>query len=401
MGIELARSGDGFGRRLSLVYAGVFLVVGVYVPFFPVWLDARGLGATEIGIVLAIPVFAKVVMAPLVANVADRTGRRRAILTLLVFGATLSGIGLHFVSSFAAVLFGVLVLSLFWNPVMPLTEAVAISGARARGLDYGRMRLWGSISFIVANIAGGWLVDRSGADASLFFVIGAFVFTFAVTLGLPAPDNAPDRGDPGPESTGKGEFGWRQLMRPGFLGFLVVAALLQSSHGVYYLFSTLHWKAQGISTTLIGILWATGVIGEILLFIWSGQALLRLGTRGLMFLAIAAAAIRWSALGFAVPVVWLFPVQLLHAFTFGATHLAVINYIGDTVPEHMSSTAQSLNYALIGILLSLVTFAAGPLYGALGGEAYWVMGGLAGLALGVLLSVPRGETIAMRRADQR
>ena len=376
-----ARNFSGrFGGRLALVYGGIFLAIGAYLPFFPVWMKARGLTATEIAIVFAIPVFAKVLMSPLVAAIADRTGKRRLILSLLAFGATLAGINLNFISSFYAVLLGVFILSLFWNPILPITEALAVTGARARGLDYGRMRLWGSLSFIVANLVGGWLLDQVGADASLYLIIGAFIFTFLMTLGLPPPGNV---ATPGRITLAdqKSSIDRYMLRNPAFLGFLGIAALLQSSHAVYYLFSTLHWSATGLSSTVIGALWATGVAAEILLFVWSGQALRSFGTGGLMLIAAIAGIVRWTALGFDLSVFWLFPVQLLHAFTFAATHLAVINYIADKAPERLSGTAQSLNFAITGIAMSLATLAAGPLFLALSGKAYLVMAALAGIAV--------------------
>ncbi|MBZ0216362.1 MAG: MFS transporter [Fimbriimonadaceae bacterium] len=392
MSVPYAPVEDGFRRRLAIVYGGIFLVIGVYVPFFPVWLTSRGLRAEEIGVVIAIPVFAKVVMSPLVGGLADRTGRRRRILMLLAFGSLLSGVALHYMSGFLAVLICVFVLSLFWNPLLPLTEAIAIGGARERGLDYGRMRLWGSLSFIAANLIGGWLLDRAGADAGLYFIIGGFAFTFLMTIGIPAPGRVSGPGNAaGGYRSAAGQTrpledspGWRALLLPGFLVFLVFAAILQSGHAVYYLFSALHWRGLGLSTTMIGGLWAIGVASEVLLFIWSARATRFFGVRGLMYLAAIAAAVRWTALGFDVPVLWLFAVQILHGLTFGAAHIAVVNYIADTIPGRLAGTAQSMNYAMTGIGMSLATLAAGPLYANLNGRAYWAMAGLAGVVLAAM-----------------
>ncbi len=375
----MIENNDGFRYRLALVYGGIFLAIGAYVPFFPVWMKARGLTPSEISIIFAIPVFAKVVMSPVIAGIADRTGWRRQILSLLALGALLTGASLHFVSGFTAILVGVFILSLFWNPFLPLTEAVAIRGARSRGLDYGHMRLWGSLSFIAANLVGGWLVDRAGADAGLFFVIGAFVFTLLATLGLPPTGGALKT------PAKDGPLDWRRLINPELLGFLALAALLQSSHAVYYLFSTLHWRSLGFSAILIGALWAIGVVSEILLFLWSARVVRFFGPFGLLCVAGVAAIVRWTALGFDLPIFWLFTVQILHGLTFGATHLAAVNFIADRAPEQLSGTAQSLNFALAGIATSLVTLAAGPLFASLNGHAYWVMAMLAAVAMAGLL----------------
>lgn len=394
------RHNDGFRSRLAIVYGGIFLVIGTYIAFFPVWLTARGLSAEEISIVFAIPVFAKVFLSPLVAGFADKTGRRRLILSALAFGSLLSGISINYVAGFVPILICVFVLSLFWNPLLPLTEAIAIAGARERGVDYGRMRLWGSLSFIAANLIGGWLLDRAGSDASLYFIIAGFAFTFFMTLGIPPPGpcrNKPAKSDISSRPSNKSLETWHALLLPGFVSFLILAAILQSSHGVYYLFSTLHWQSLGLPTTIIGGLWAIGVFSEVVLFAWSGRVVRMFGTTGLMALAALACVVRWSALGFDLPIFWLFIVQILHGLTFGAAHIAVVNYIADKIPGRLAGTAQSMNYAATGIGMSLATLAAGPLYAGLNGHAYWVMAGmggasLAGLALFTLLTRISGST---------
>jgi MFS transporter, PPP family, 3-phenylpropionic acid transporter len=366
-----------FALRMSLVYGGIFLVIGLYIPFFPIWLDSRGLSSQEIALVLAVSLFAKIVTSPMIAAFADRVGNRRMVMTVLAAGATLTALSLYLASGFYAILFVVGILTIFSNPLLPLTESVAMGGARARGIDYGRIRLWGSLSFIAANLIGGFLLARYGIVAGLPLIVGAYLLTFFTTLGLPAPGG---RRENTLELSGVFS-GFRVLARADILIFLLLAATLQSSHAVYYLFSTLAWTGQGMSTLTVGALWAIGVVAEIILFNWSRPVLARLGTHGLLAVAALAVILRWGLTSLEPSVGWLFPIQLLHGITFGAAHLAAINFIADRVPSDLAATAQTVNFAISGVFMSLVTIAAGPIYAALGSNAYLVMSGLGGFVL--------------------
>ena len=372
--------GTFFSLRMSLVYSGIFLVIGLYVPFFPVWLDARGLTTQQISLVLAVPLFAKVITSPLIAALADRMGNRRMVMTVLAAGATLTCLALFLTSGFLAILIGVGILAVFSNPLLPLTESVTMGGARARGLDYGRIRLWGSLSFMGANLLGGYLLAIYGASAGLPLIAGAYLLTFFVTLGLPAPGGKREN-----TLELSGVFsGFLILARADILVFLALAALLQASHAVYYLYSTLAWTGQGMSTLTVGALWAIGVMAEIILFIWSRPAVSRLGTHGLLAAAALAVIVRWFLTSLEPSVYWLFPIQLLHGVTFGAAHLAAINFIADRVQPDLAATAQTINFAISGIFMSLTMLAAGPVFAAYGSNAYIVMSGFGGFVLMIL-----------------
>lgn len=177
---------------------------------------------------------------------------------------------------------------------------------------------------------------------------------------------------------------------------------VQASHAVYYVFGTLHWQSIGISTGVIGMLWAVGVIAEIGLFAVSGRgAVAAIGPARLVWLGALAAALRWSVTSFDPPLAVLFGVQLLHGLTFGAAHLGAIHFISESVPESCAATAQGL-YASVtaGIAMGAAMTAAGPLYAAFGGRAYLAMAimgavGTAGALL--LMSRWRGQHLLSSR----
>ena len=180
------------------------------------------------------------------------------------------------------------------------------------------------------------------------------------------------------------------LMRsPLFLLFLAAAGLAQASHGVYYAFGTIHWRSLGISPGVIGSLWAVGVIAEILMFMFSGRIVAAVGTVNLIALAGFAGIVRWSLTALSLPLIVLFPVQILHALTFGAAHLGAVHFISQAIPENASGTAQGLYAACsAGIAMGAAILASGPLYAAFGGYAYFAMAALSlvSLAGAILLS---------------
>lgn len=383
--IKLTRAGPGrgFALRLSLFYAAIFLYVGCYLPYFPVWLDGRGFSASEISIILAAPLAVRIFFTPVISFSADRASNRRLALIFLAWGA-FAGLVLFVVSEgFWPVLLVSIAVALFGTSIMPLTEAVAMDGVRRSGHDYGRMRLWGSLTFIIASFGGGMAIQYWDSPAALWMIIGA---AFCVILGAHAL----------PRPVGKGHLkkatalpqirlgdALALVRSPLFLLFLFTTGAIQSAHAVYYAFGTLHWQALGISGGIIGLLWAAGVVAEIALFAFSGRVVIRVGTTTLIWIAALASVLRWTITSLSPPLWLLFPVQLLHGLTFGAAHLAAIHFISDAVPEEAAGTAQGLYAAFAaGIAMGTAIAAAGPLYAAFGGRAYLVMAGLGLIAAG-------------------
>lgn len=380
----------GFAVRLSLFYGAIFLLIGFHLPYFPVWLDWRGLSPGEIGIILSSPLAVRVIVTPVISFAADRIGNRRLVLILLAWGALLSMLLFTINSGFWAILSVAILAAMFWTSIMPLTEAVAMDGVRRSGHDYGRMRLWGSLTFIAASFGGGIWLQYLGAPAVLWLMISAAACIVIAAHLLPRP-------------VGKGRLkaatvapkirvhhAVSLIRSPLFLLFLFATGLTQSTHAVYYAFGTLHWQALGISAGVIGSLWAVGVIAEILLFTYSGRVLAAVGTVNFIWLAALAAIVRWTITAFDPPLWVLFPVQILHALTFGAAHLGAVHFISQAIPDEVSGTAQGLYAAFAaGIVMGAALLVSGPLYGMLGKYAYLVMAGVAVISLAGSLLLSR------------
>lgn len=367
--------------RLALFYAAYFAAVGVHLPFWPVWLEGRGLGPTEIGYVLAAAFWPRIVTNVLIPSLADRLGERRRPMILLA-GATLAGLLLFALArDFWALLLLSLLTGATWAAVLPLGEAVVLAEAKGWELSYGRIRLWGSITFILAAIGVGEWLERAGSEIVLWAIAGMVAWTLAACALLPA-------GPAGASAAGPADF--RRLLRtPELLVFVGAAGLIQVSHALYYGFATLHWRAAGHGELVIGLLWAEGVLAEVLLFAGAGALLRRFDPVRLLSLAGALTALRWALSALSTDLAVLVPAQALHAASFGAAHLAAMHYLRDHTPPELHASAQGF-YAAIGVALpfGVVTPVAGWLYSTAGGGAFWPMAVLAlfGAVLARLLS---------------
>ena len=336
------------------------------------WLAGRGLDAQQIALLFAAGIWAKIVATPLIGAVADRLGQRRGVMAVLAAIACLAYAVLWPEWGFWGLLWLSLAAGVAQSALMPLGDSMTLAAVRGSGLDYGRIRVWGSLSFIVAAIGSGALLGGSSSPAMPGnMVLAACCWT-----------------PPAPAATGRVR--WAALGRFAadrrFWLFVASGAALQSSHQLYYGFGTLYWRELGFTDSVIGALWAEGVVAEIMLFWYSAPLVARLGPLGLMALGGIAGIARWSLLGIVPGLAAAAVLQLLHGLTFGASHLGAMHFMARSVPPGAAASAQSL-YAAVsaGLGSGLVMLVAGALYSAYGGEAYLFMAvlsaaGLVGIA---------------------
>jgi PPP family 3-phenylpropionic acid transporter len=226
--------------RLSAFYAANFLVTGIQLPFWPVWLASRGLTAREIGVLLAAAIWVKVLVTPAVGALADKTGARSVLMGALAAAALAAYAGLLSGGSFWLLIVLNLVALTAQSSLMPLGDTLTLAAVRSDGLDYGRIRLWGSVSFIFASIASGAALASSSGERVLPLVLGASVFVLLACLCIPSIRPSEDAA----RITGIGAVAGNRR----FWIFIFAASALQASHQVYYGFGTLYWRSLDFST---------------------------------------------------------------------------------------------------------------------------------------------------------
>ena len=371
--------------RYAAYYAAVFLALGVYLPFWPVWLAHRGLAAADIGVLLALTSWVKVLALPPIARLSDASGRSKAVLCLLAALSVAAFAGFFAARGFWAILAVQLLSVVVSNGLIPLGESHTMRAVRAEGLDYGRIRLWGSVGFILGALGAGDLLTGRSPELLLWLILAAMLATLGAALALPAGTRPPPRGS--------AEGGLRALARDRrFLIFLLGAGLIQASHAVYYAFSALHWRAAGHSEATVGWLWAEGVAAEIIFFALSSRLMRSWSPGGLLALAATAGIVRWSVLAGSVDLAALIAVQALHALTFGAAHLAAMHFIAGRAPPALAGTAQGLYAAFSGgAAMGFTILLTGWLYESFEGRAFLAMAALSAAGLLVVLPLMRPE----------
>ncbi|MGP1253532.1 MAG: MFS transporter [Kiloniellales bacterium] len=366
------RSAFAISARFAFVYGGLFLTIGIYLPYIPLWLESRGFSDQAIGLVLALPAWLRVVTTPGIALLADRSNRRRLTILALAVATPLCLISLEFAAGLALIVVLHTLTGLLHQPQMPLVEGLAVRAADRYGFAYGRARLWGSLAFIVANLGGGIVIGRFGPDWVLHLVTVSTLLTVVAAWLLP-PEIEPAGGGGG-RSPLSGSRPLALLRRRDFLLLLLAAALIQGSHAVYYAYSALDWSRSGLDEVLVGALWALGVVAEVLVF-WFGKPLIaRFGPLALLVTAGLAGAIRWPLMALTTEPLLLAPIQLLHGLTFGAAHLGALTWLARAVPDAQAGTAQAVYATAVGSFgIGSLMFASGWLYGSFGSGAYFAM----------------------------
>ena len=355
---------DRFSVRLAALYVALFIVLGIYLPFFPLWLKAKGLDAQQIGIVLAMPMLVRIVAIPATARLADRYDALRGVMWATLLLATVGYAVVGFAEGFPAILVCVALAAAAHGPAMPLAETYALKGLPARGRAYGPVRLWGSFAFIAGSFLAGFAADLILARELVWLIVAAFALSALAAFLIEPLHTEPHENIAAP----------RRLLRdPAFLAVIVGSSLIQGSHAVYYGFSTLAWAQAGLDGATIAALWALGVLAEIALFAFQGRLPPFLTPAALILIGAAGAILRWLGMAFDPPVAALPLLQLLHGLSFGTTHLGVLMFITRHAPPRQGATAQAYLAVAMGLMMACMTTLAGALFARYGSLAYLAM----------------------------
>lgn len=379
------RSIPGFVARLAALYAAYFMMSGVQLPFFPIWLKAKGFDPGAIGLLLAVPMLVRFAAVPVAAGLADRRGALRGTLIGAAVLSVLCYVLLGSVASAASIFAAYALASFFYTPLMPLTDAYALKGLASRGRAYGPVRLWGSAAFILGTLAAGAAADRIDPRNLIWLIVAAAALTAASALLIVPLERTPGgrvAAAPRPHL----------LRERAFITVVVAASLIQASHAAFYGFSALAWHAAGLDGTAIAALWALGVIAEIVLFACQARLPVFVTPTALLLIGACGGALRWTAMAFDPPAIALPVLQLLHGASFGATHLGTLALIARLAPEGQAARAQGYFAVVSGAAMAAASVASGLLYGNFGAGAYAVM---------ALMAVVGGACIVAEQALPR
>lgn len=380
---------DAQTRRLTVGVSGLYLALYLhygYFTFIPLWLRTMGASAAEIGVLLAIPLILRLLTVAPFSAWAGRRGRVRDATTVTAVLSALLIALLMLDPDHAGRIAVILAFSIMWDQLPVLTDAYAVMAVRSHNVDFGRVRVWGSIAVVASTGSAGWIIGSTGIQM-LPVLIAALLLLPAIVAPLLPSDRA--MAAPKTEAVGR----WRDILADRrLMRALIASALIMGSHGVLTNFAAIQWAAKGVSTGLIGTLQAVAVSVEIVAF-WFGTRFL--GGRDpilLICVAAAVAVVRWTVMALDPGLAITFLVQMLHGVTSTGAILGVMLVIAQRVPLQSSATAQGLNAVLLGVALAAVTLGSGLLWSYGVAPAYLAMAGLAALA--VVAAWPRraGET---------
>ncbi len=360
---------------LAAFYFAYFMTIGVTQPYLSGYLKGLGLSATEIGALLAVSPLLAMVAPVFWGYVADRTGRPDKVLTALALGALASFLPLTVTEQFAPLLLALAAYAFFTTSVTPMIDSLTLRHVRRTGGAYARLRLFGSLGFIVSAFVFGLVVtrlDRAVVWAVVFLIAGYLL----VSLRVRDPSAKPlERLHP--------LAGLALLRFPALRLLLASTALHWIAGAPFHAFFAVHATALGHGPWVVGLSASLGVAAEVAVMLLYPSFEARFSPRWVLVVAFAASVARWLGMALLDQAWPLIGLSLLHGLSFGAFYVAAIAQVSRLVPDALRVSGQALFVACTFGLGGVIGFAAsGVLYDSVGGHRlYGVAAGVESLAV--------------------
>jgi len=343
--------------RSSFSYFWYFGLLGLIIPFLPLFLDGKGFTSIEIGEILAIVTATKIIGPTLWAVLADKTGKQLGVIRLGAFLACAFFTILFWLNNYWPIVFCLATFSLFWTAILPQLEVMTLNSIRRSAKIYARIRLWGSIGFIFFAVLTGEVIEQFTPNAFTYvgfiILLGLFLSTLLIKQSKIKKSQIVKT-----SSIGK------KIINTSFVMFFMAGILLQLSFGPYYSFFALYLMDLQYPGFAVGILISLGVIAEITIFIYAGKIFKHFSIKSMLTFSLLVTFLRWFLMGhFADILVVMVLTQLLHAASFGLYHSASILFL----QQHFDPSQQNRGQAIYiggvyGIGGALGAYLAGVLW---------------------------------------
>ncbi|CDG88833.1 3-phenylpropionate MFS transporter [Xenorhabdus bovienii] len=397
---------------LGLSYFTYFFSFGIFLPFWAVWLKGEGIEPAMIGILLGVGLVARFLGSMFISPTVKDPSKLIIALRLLSLLALLFAIGFAFGSHWAWIFSVMIGFNLFFSPLVPLSDALAGTWQKQFTFDYGKVRVWGSIAFIISSSLTGILMSSNGINFSIsnlelsisfdrinnwvgsnlfghhHIILAFLIFSLSVMLlGMMLKPSIMPAGKIKAANTHTVSFK-ELLSEKSVWQFLLCVTLLQGAHAGYYSFGSIYWENAGYSSATIGYLWSLGVVTEVIIFTFSKQLFRRWNARNLLLLSAICGILRWGLMGTSTELPVLIIIQLLHCGTFTVCHLAAMRFIGARKENEIIHLQAIYSGLAMGGGIAFMSVIAGFLYEYMQSGIYWVM---ALVAFPVLFLRPKAE----------
>lgn len=366
-------------RWLALSYFTYFFSYGIFLPFWSVWFSGIGLNPEIIGLLLGAGLVARflgsLLLAPRVKNPARLIVALRLLALLTLIFTAAFWFGQHVLWLLAVMI----CFNLVFSPLVPLTDALAATWSRQITMDYGRVRLFGSLAFVIGSALTGKLVSLYGYQTILLLLT---LGCASMSLGMLLPPSVMPHGELRREMH-SGFIVWKRMVGQHWR-FLLCVTLLQGAHAGYYGFSAIYWHSVGYSASVIGYLWSLGVVAEVIIFALSNRLFRRFTARDLLLVSTLCGLARWALLASTTDLSWLVIGQILHCGSFTVCHLAAMRYIAARQSHEVIRLQAVYSAVAMGGGIAIVTAFSGISYQYFHGGVFWVMAAVALPALWVL-----------------
>ena len=357
-------------HKLSRFYFIYYFFVGAFTPYWGLYLQSEKFSVADIGILMSLFQISRIFAPNFWGWLADHTGKRAPWIRLTAALGLVGFIAVFWAHGFIWLFLVMAALSLFTSSTLPLTESLTFAHLATTKGHYSRIRMWGSLGFIVAAVIIGFMIDWFGIKSLLWFLLGVQVVLFALSFTLPEPKIAPHEVD---------HFSvWQIIKQPTVIALLLGCGLMVTAHGVLYNFYSIYLSTHGYSKGTIGLLWSVGVVCEIVMFAYMPKIMARFSLKQMMLTSLVLAVFRFSVIGLAPDHLWIIIMaQTLHAATFGSFHAASVEMITRFFKGRHQAKGQAIyNSVAYGV--------GGTIGGLAGGYAMQYWGGQKAFMLAAL-----------------
>ena len=343
--------------RIAGFYFFYFAFVGMFAPYWSLYLKSLHFNAVEIGILMSVQPVMRMLAPALWGWLADHLGNRRLVVRMAALGSAVCYTGVFFTTDYYGLLLVLGGMSFFWSASMPLVEATTLTYLGKNASRYGRLRSWGSVGFVLVVLGLGYALDYVSIGWILWAGLAMQAGILFFSRQIPATEVLAHHTD--------SHSILHIVMQPQVLILFASCFLMAVAHGPYYTFFSIYLVEHGYAKSTVGALWTLGVVFEIGVFFAMPWLMKHFSLTSMLIASLALAVLRFLLIAWQVETLWLLLIaQVLHAATFGSFHAAAVAL----VHHFFQGRHQSSGQALFGS----VSYGAGGMLGGLLSGPIWL-----------------------------